>query len=629
MADVFKNLKKLFSSDVIVRNIGGKQLKVVDPDQIQKFGTPHKNDRFTRMYSTLNYRMSSQQALYGMESMRVRLFRDYEVMDTDGIIASALDIYSEEATLKNELGELLRIKAGSAKVREVLENLFYDILNIEFNLGTWIRGMCKYGDYFLHLQLSKNYGVVNIMPMPVYEVRRIEGEDPDRPTEVKYHVEGQSYAGRKEFHNFEVAHFRMVTDTNFMPYGKAMIEPARRVWKQLVLMEDAMLIHRIMRAPERRIFKIDVGNLAPNEVDAFMKKIIGQVKKVPYIDAETGEYNLKFNLQNMTEDFYLPVRGGDSGTEIDNLAGLEYNAIEDIEYLKNKMMAALKVPRAFLGYEEAVGSKATLAAEDVRFARTIEKVQKIVVSELYKIALIHLYIQGFKGNDLVDFDLELTTPSIIYEQEKVELWASKVGLARDMKDIRMLSNNWIYKKIFNMTEDEIASEEDGVIEDQIRQYRLQQIEDEGNDPAQSEQGFDAYANKDGFGENKKHNLKYKKVDPSNDGRRGDKLRTRKKDDPFGEDPIGQKDYEKILKLDGELNGTYDANKKKHLSRKMKHAETVLGKIPMGKTSGDSKKVLAEIDTMKTKNYFLDEDSDKANSINSDKEIKEDNIEKND
>ncbi len=324
--------------------------------------------------------------------------------------------------------------------------------------------MCKYGDYFLHLQLSKDYGVVNTMPMPVYEVRRIEGEDPDRPTEVKYYVEGQSYAGRTEFHNFEVAHFRMLTDTNFMPYGKSIIESARRVWKQLMLMEDAMLIHRIMRAPERRVFKIDVGNLAPNEVDAFMKKIIGQVKKVPYIDSETGEYNLKFNLQNMTEDFYLPVRGGDSGTEIENLAGLEYNAIEDIEYLRNKMMAALKVPRAFLGYEEAIGSKATLAAEDVRFARTIEKVQKIIVSELYKIALIHLYIQGFKGNDLVDFDLELTTPSIIYEQEKVELWSSKVNLARDMKDVKMLSNKWIYKKIFNMTEDEVADEEDGVIE---------------------------------------------------------------------------------------------------------------------------------------------------------------------
>jgi len=600
---IYTNLKKLFSSNVVVRNIGGKQLKVVDIDQIQRVGTSAQNDRFTRMYSTLNYRLSSQQALYGMESQRLRLFRDYEVMDTDAIIASALDIYSEEATTKNEMGEILRIKAGNQKVREVLENLFYEILNIEFSLPTWIRGMCKYGDYMMKLDLAEGYGVTNIIPLPVYEVKRVEGEDPQKPTLVRFYLEGGGGKGILE--NFEVAHFRLITDSNYLPYGKSMIEPARRVWKQLILMEDAMLIHRIMRAPERRIFKIDVGNIAPNEVDTYMKRIISQVKKVPYIDSETGEYNLKFNLQNMTEDFYLPVRGGDSGTSIENLGGLEYNAIDDIEYLKNKMMAALKVPRAFLGYDETVSGKATLAQEDVRFARTVEKIQKIVESELYKIGLIHLYIQGFKGVDLVDFDLSLTNPSIIYEQEKLELWGSKVTLARDIKDTKLLSNTWIYKNVFNMTDDEIIIQEKQVIENQKTNYRLEQIEQEGNDPAVTSQGVDSENPTENF------NLEYEPVE--RDGRDGDKLRTRHKDEPFGEDPIGQKDYEKILKLDGELNGAYDGNKKKHLSRKIKHAEsTILNKKL-------NKGVISEQDLTNIRNYFkLGKDEQTNTDKNTDK-----------
>jgi len=621
MADnkLFAQLKKMFSSDVVIRNIGGKQLKVVDTGQIQRFGLTHRNDKFTRMYSTVNYALRQQQALYGMEAQRLQLFRDYEVMDSDSIIASALDIYSEETTTKNEMGDMIRIKAGSSNVRKVLENLFYDIMNVEFTLPTWIRGMCKYGDYYLQLELAEKFGVVNVLPLPVYDVKRVEGADPNKPTAVQFVVEGPS--GKAELEMFEVAHFRMMTDSNFLPYGKSMIEPGRRVWKQLILMEDAMLIHRIMRAPERRIFKVDVGNIAPNEVDAYMKKIISQVKKVPYIDPQTGEYNLKFNLQNMTEDFYLPVRGGDSGTDIDSLSGLSNDGqIDDIEYLRNKLMAALKIPKAFLGYEEEVGGKATLAAEDVRFARTIERIQKIIVSELTKVALVHLYIQGFEGNDLVDFEIELTNPSTIYEQEKIEIWNSKTSLARDIKDLKMLSDNWIYKNVWKMTEDEIAEEKKGVIDDQKRVYRLQQIEDEGNDPAESDQGFGG-SNPDQFGENKNFNLQfdeekeYVPVKPSEDGRKSGNARTRKKDDPFGDDPIGKKDYQNIMKLDQDVG--YDANKKKHLQRNKRKAEAAFGKEIL-----TTKKVITEVDFKKLENYFVDEGQEITENSGSGDEIEE-------
>ena len=282
-----------------------------------------------------------------------------------------------------------------------------------------------------------------------------------------------------------MAHFRLLSDSNYVPYGKSMIESARKIWKQLSLMEDAMMIHRIMRAPEKRVFKVDIGNIPPAEVDNYMQQIINKMKKTPLVDESTGDYNLKYNIQNITEDFFMPVRGGDSGTNIETLGSLSYDAVDDIEYLRNKMLAALKVPKAFLGYEEQVGSKATLAAEDVRFARTIERIQRIVVSELTKIAIVHLYAQGFTDEELVNFELSLTNPSTIYEQEKIELWNNKTSLASSMIQDGLMSSDWIYKNIYNFTKDEIEDQEEKIVYDYKQKFRYSQIENEGNDPKES------------------------------------------------------------------------------------------------------------------------------------------------
>ena len=289
----------------------------------------------------------------------------------------------------------------------------------------------------------------------------------------------------KEYENYEIAHFRMLNDMNFLPYGKAMIEPARKVWKQLTLMEDAMLIHRIMRAPSKRVFKIDIGNIPPNEVDNYMQRIINKMKKTPFVDEASGEYNLKYNIQNLTEDFFLPVRGGDSGTEINELSGIDYDSTEDVEYLKNKLLASLRIPKAFLGFDENVGGKATLAAEDVRFARTIERIQRIIISELTKIAVVHLYSQGYTDADLVNFELELASPSTMYEQEKIELFGQKVNLARDMIQDKILPYQWIYDNIFNFSDKEKVQIENQIIDDQKQKFRHSQIEMEGNDPMET------------------------------------------------------------------------------------------------------------------------------------------------
>jgi hypothetical protein len=240
-----------------------------------------------------------------------------------------------------------------------------------------------------------------------------------------------------------------------------------------------------MRAPEKRIFKVDIGNIPPNEVDNFMNQIINKMKKTPVIDQKTGDYNLRYNMESITEDYYLPVRGGDSGTSIDTLPGLGNDgAIEDVEYLKNKMMAALKVPKAFLGYEENVGSKATLAAEDVRFARTIERLQKIICAELEKVAIVHLYTQGFEDAELINFELELTNPSMIHQQEKLELLTQQVEIANSLIENKIMSREWIYDNIFELNDGDKKTIFDGIVEDRKQVFRFEQIETEGSDPAE-------------------------------------------------------------------------------------------------------------------------------------------------
>ena len=498
MADtsLFSRLQRLFSSDVIIRNVGGKRLKVMDTARIQKYGNLATNslyDRFTRLHKPVGSSLQYNPTL-NYQSMRLQLYSDYEAMDHDPIIAAALDIMSDETTSRNEYGQVLNINSSDENIRKVLHNLFYDVLNVEFNLATWIRNMCKYGDFYLKLEVSEKFGVYNVIPMSTYEVVREEGTDPENPSYTRFTLDPNGLASgatntirRDQYtlENYEVAHFRLLTDSNYLPYGRSYLEPSRKVFKQLMLMEDAMLIHRIMRAPEKRTFYINVGAIPPDQVEQFMAETVNKMKKTPYIDQQTGDYNLKYNMQNITEDFYIPVRGNDSSTRIDTTKGLDYDGTGDIEYLKNKMMAALKIPKPYLGYEEGVEGKSTLASMDVRFARTVERVQRIVESELTKIALVHLYAQGFTDEQLVDFSLELTTPSVIYEQEKVELFTAKTTVAGDMIDKGLFSKDWVYENVFGLSPDEYGDEKDQQIEDSFHKFRLSQIENEGNDPTES------------------------------------------------------------------------------------------------------------------------------------------------
>ena len=538
---IFSRLQKLFSTNTIIRKTTDG-VKVVDTDEYQNM-TTNLVDRFMKLKVT-NYGSGHLDSSMAYQQVRIDLFRDYDSMDQDPILASALDIYADECTAKNESGNILKIHHADDNIKQILENLFYDILNVEFNLWPWTRNLVKYGDLFLQLEIAEEegIGVVNVMPLSSYEVSRVEGFDPANPQRVKFvyapyqnPLSAYGQTPKKEFENYEVAHFRLNSDSNFLPYGKSMIEGGRRVWKQLTLMEDAMLIHRVMRAPEKRIFKIDVGNIPPNEVDNYMQKIINNSKKVPFVDERTGEYNLKYNVQNLIEDYYMPVRGSDNGTSIDTLKGLEYNMIDDINYLKGKMMASLKIPKAYLGYEEDTNGKATLASMDIRFAKTIERVQRVLVSELTKIAIIHLYAQGIDDDRLTDFSLELTIPSKIYEQEKVELYNSKVQLIQQMQMTKMFSKEWMYESIMGLAKDEQDELTMQVLDDTKQTFRLTSIETQGVDPAK-ETGTNEPTNV----EEELTKLKTELEAEAKVGRPKDSVRYGKDDHPEGRDPLGIK-----------------------------------------------------------------------------------------
>ena len=534
MADTsfFGRLTKLFRSQAIVTVDKDGKRTVFDSDERQQTNLSSLRDRYTKLQKSFYEQAGGAQSM-AYQQVRREVFRDYDAMDNDPILASALDIYADESTLKNEFGDVMLINSDNEKVKDILNNLFYDVMNVEFNLWPWVRNMCKYGDFFLGLEVAEGKGIVNVTPHSVYNTERLERTDPANPNSVKFKIT-EDPNGKQDYENFEIAHFRLLADTNWLPYGKSMIENGRRLWKQLSLMEDAMLIHRIMRAPEKRVFKIDIGNIPPTEVDNYMQRIINKMKKVPFIDKNTGDYNLKYNMQNLTEDFYLPVRGGDSGTSIDNLPGLEAASIDDIDYLKNKLFAALKIPRAYLGYEENVNGKATLAAEDVRFARTIERIQRTVISELSKIAIVHLYAQGIQDSEMTNFELQLVNPSTIYEQEKVNLWSEKIRLAQDIQGLNMLSKDWVYENIFKLSGGEQDEQRNMMLNDLKDRFRFRSIEDEGNDPAMETDEDDVDDIEEQI-ENIKQEIKDKGGRPREGGTYG------KDKHPQGRDPLGDKE----------------------------------------------------------------------------------------
>jgi hypothetical protein len=482
--NLFQRLTQLFRAGPIIKR------------KVRNFAEPGAStalDLFRRAHSDV---YNSTLSAYGAFD-RMSRYSDFSEMEATPEIASALDIYAEETVSPDERGRVLHIYSENRRINELLESLFYDVLNVEFNLVMWVRNLCKYGDFFLFNDISPEFGVINVFPIAISEIEREENFDPNDPAAVRFRWLTQ---GNTVLENWQVSQFRLLGNDAFLPYGTSVLESARRIWRQLILIEDAMLVYRVIRAPERRVFYIDVGNVPPEDVPNYLEQAQSSLKRSQVIDKTTGKVDLRYNPLSVDEDYFLPVRGGESGTKIDTLAGGQNTAaIEDVEYIQKKLFAALKIPRAYLGYDEDVGAKATLAQEDIRFSRCIQRIQKTVISELNKLAMIHLFCHGYEGDDLIDFDLKLSNPSSVAQQQKLELIRARFEIATGAPE-GLVSRYWLRKNVMGLTDRDINAIEKEREEDKLRDTELEAVGTEaegggegGGEEAGGEEGGDLFA----------------------------------------------------------------------------------------------------------------------------------------
>tara|TARA_B100000287_G_scaffold425331_1_gene471454 strand:- start:4817 stop:6805 length:1989 start_codon:yes stop_codon:yes gene_type:complete len=395
----------------------------------------------------------SIQANYMSNQNRADRYVDFDQMEYTPEIASAMDIYADEMTTSSDLQPLMRISCHNEEIKTVLENLYKNILNIEFNLFGWARTMCKYGDFFLYLDIDDQEGIQYAVGLPPQEIERLEGEDKTNPNYIQY----QWNTGGITFENWQIAHFRILGNDKYSPYGTSILEPARRIWRQLTLMEDAVMAYRIVRSPERRVFYIDVGNIPPADVEQYMQKVMTQMKRNQVVDHDTGRVDLRYNPMSVEEDYFIPVRG-DTSSKVESLPGGTYTGdIDDIKYLRDKLFSALKIPASYLAQTEggAEEDKTTLAQKDIRFARTIQRLQRVVISELEKIGIVHLFTLGYRGSDLVSFKIALNNPSKLAEMQELEHWRTKFDVASAATE-GYFSKRWISDNLFSMSEEEFV-----------------------------------------------------------------------------------------------------------------------------------------------------------------------------
>jgi hypothetical protein len=407
------------------------------------------------------------QAVY-YEPTRLAAFYDYESMEYTPEISTALDIYAEESTTPDQNGYVLQVYSESKRIKSILVDLFVNTLDINTNLPMWIRNMCKYGDNFVYLKLDPEKGINGCLQLPNIEIERLERGIDSRTAQATMNLNRKALkfnwkARDAEFNTWEVAHFRLLGDDRKLPYGTSMLEKARRIWKQLVLSEDAMLIYRTSRAPERRVFKVFVGNMDDKDVEAYVQRVANKFKRDQIVDRKTGNVDLRFNQMAVDQDYFIPVRDAAQANPIDTLPGAtNLSEIADIEYIQKKLVTALRIPKAYLGFEEPVGDGKNLSLLDIRFARTINRIQKSAIAEMNKIAIIHLFLLGFE-DELSNFTLQLTNPSKQADLLMIDVWKEKVALYKELvteipKSIQPTSATWAKKHIFGFSDDEIKNE---------------------------------------------------------------------------------------------------------------------------------------------------------------------------
>jgi hypothetical protein len=442
-------------------------LKTDDPVEFEKAKLQAQQSQFLfDKWAKLDNSLYNQSVYY--EPNRLAAYYDYESMEFTPEISAALDIYGEESTTMSEKGHILNVYSESNRVKSVLIDLFENQLDVNTNLQMWARNLCKYGDNFVYLKIDPEKGVIGCHQLPNIEIDRLEGAQgvPGNKTtaDIKTYTKELRFTWKNrdmEFQAWEIAHFRLLGDDRKLPYGTSMLDKIRRIWKQLLLAEDAMLIYRTSRAPERRVFKIFVGNMDDKDIEPYVQRVANKFKRDQVVDSRNGQVDMRYNQMAVDQDYFIPVRDPSAPSPIETLAGAQnLGEIADIEYIQKKLLAALRIPKAFLGFEEVVGDGKNLALMDIRFARTINRIQKSLIQELNKIALIHLHMLGL-DDELNNFTLGLTNPSAQSDLLRIEQWKEKITLYKDATSdqsqvgILPVSHTWAKKNILGFSDNEV------------------------------------------------------------------------------------------------------------------------------------------------------------------------------
>ena len=450
---LFRRLTRLFSGPIVDYDrpavTRGTRRDVTKYTFTSSTGKAFKKKEYYNPFGDLNNKVLLQR------NRQIR-YTDFDQMEYVPEIASALDIYADEITTSTVFNPLVNIDCHNREIKDILQTLLYTVMNVDANMFSWARSMCKYGDYYLYLDIDDEMGVTNVIPLPVREIERIEGTDPTNPNYIQYFWQQAEGRGKGvTFENWQVSHFRVMGSDRYIPYGTSILEPSRRIWRQLTLLEDAMMAYRIVRSPERRVFYIDVGNIAVEDVEQYIEQVKTQMKRNQVVQEDRGRVDLRYNAMSVEEDYYIPVRGAVNNTRIETLAGGQFTGdIDDVNYLRDKLFSALKVPKAYLANTDTMEDKTTLSQKDIRFARTIQRLQRTVVAELEKICIIHLYTLGFRNSDLMSFKINLNNPSKIAELQELEHLRVKFDIAGAATE-GLFSRRWVYQNIFKLAEEEV------------------------------------------------------------------------------------------------------------------------------------------------------------------------------
>lgn len=449
----YKRLNRLFrSGPAIRRKVKGQDYRNFYDTEVMKGAMGYYGPSAFRRESS----PFSSMGAYGILDRQSRAAEFAEMDARCAEVSTALNIYADESCASDETGQMFHVYSPNPEIHKALEELFYDVVDIEFNGRRMMRNLVKNGDYFCYVEVVPNYGVINVEPLPVNEVEREEGYDKNDPYATRFRLLTR---GGKYLENWQILHMRILGSDMFLPYGMSLLESARRPWRMLTMIEDSMLLYRLVRSPERRVFYVDVSAIAPNDIPSYMEGVKEAMRGTSVIEQEEGKQDFRYNPFSALDDYFMPVRQN-TNTKIESLAGAVNNtAVEDVQYILNKLIAALMVPRAYLTYDEAISSKSTLAQEDIRFSRTIATLQKIMVAELNKLAMIHLFALGFSGEDLINFELGFSNPSTVAVQQKLALMTARIELAGKAwelgKETGMLSIPMIQKEILGLRPDQI------------------------------------------------------------------------------------------------------------------------------------------------------------------------------